>query len=40
MGITGKNHDQCLKALEIAQGNVNNACTLILEGNLDYMMRG
>ena len=40
MSITGRREDHCLKALEIAQGNVNNACTLILEGNLDHVMRG
>ena len=38
MVVTGKTREQCLKALEIAQGNANNACTLILEGNLEHMM--
>ena len=38
VAVTGKSREQCLKALEIAQGNANNACTLILEGNLDQMM--
>lgn len=40
MVITNKSREQCLKALEFAHGNVNNACTLILEGNLDHLTRG
>ena len=32
VGITGKPRDQCIRALQIARGNADLACSLLFEG--------